>query len=288
VTTSAPSGAAAGTAPILQVSGLDVSIKPFGGKRIHPVRNVDMVIHRGEVVGLVGESGSGKTMLSLAVAGLLAPGLQPQVDGVIRVMDTDLGAAGPAARRRALRSDLSYVFQDPSAHLNPTMRIGAQVQEAIRDSGRTVHELFGSVGLPPTEAFARRYPHHLSGGMKQRVIIACALAKRPGLIIADEPTTALDVTIQDQVLRLLGGLAQQQDVGIMLVSHDLAAVGQVCSRIYVMYSGEIVEAGRTEDILWRPQHDYTRDLMHAMRKIYDAGPVATTRTAAARTGADGS
>lgn len=255
---------------VLAVSGLDVSIQPFGGERVSTVRNADLTIRRGEVVGLVGESGSGKTMLTRAVAGLLAPGLQPEVRGSIRVLSTDLSDGDPLTRRKALRSDLSYVFQDPNAHLNPTMRIGEQVAEAIHDDSRTVTGLFESVGLPGTREFARLYPHQLSGGMKQRVIIACALAKNPGLIIADEPTTALDVTIQDQVLRLLQRLAREEDVGVLLVSHDLAAIGQFCSRIYVMYRGDLVEDGPTEDVLWRPAHEYTRSLMSAMRAIYDA------------------
>ncbi|QMU98551.1 ABC transporter ATP-binding protein [Microbacterium esteraromaticum] len=231
------------------------------------------MLRRGEVVGLVGESGSGKTMLTRAVAGLLAPGLRPEVSGSVKLMSRELVGADTGARRQALRTDLSYVFQDPNAHLNPTMRVGEQIAEAIVDGTRSVFELLESVGLPGTSDFSRLYPHQLSGGMKQRVIIACALAKNPGLIIADEPTTALDVTIQDQVLRLLKRLAHEEDVAVLLVSHDLAAIGQVCSRMYVMYQGDLVENGATEDILWRPQHDYTRSLMRAMRAIYDA-PIA--------------
>lgn len=262
----------------LEVSDVDVSIHPFGGTRIHPVRRASIDIRRGEVVGLVGESGSGKTMLSRGIAGLLAPGLQPRISGRIVVNGSDLSDAGEARRREALSTELSYVFQDPNAHLNPTMRIGRQVAEAIRPGGRTVAELLDAVGLPATEEFARLYPHQLSGGMKQRIIIACALAKRPALVIADEPTTALDVTIQDQVLRLLRSLADQELVGILLVSHDLAAIGQFCERVFVMFDGEIVESGPTEDVLWRPRHEYTRSLMAAMREIYDVAAAASAGT----------
>ncbi|MFD5226757.1 ABC transporter ATP-binding protein [Microbacterium sp. NPDC058342] len=259
---------------VLAVDSLDVSINPFGVGRVETVRDASLRLRRGEVVGLVGESGSGKTMLTRAVAGLLAPGLRPEVAGSVKVMGRELVGADAATRRRALRSDVSYVFQDPTAHLNPTMRIGEQIEEAIIDGARNVFELLESVGLPGTKDFSRLYPHQLSGGMKQRVIIACALAKNPGLIIADEPTTALDVTIQDQVLRLLKRLAHEENVAVLLVSHDLAAIGQFCSRMYVMYRGDLVEDGETEDILWRPQHEYTRSLMRAMRAIYDA-PIAS-------------
>ncbi|WP_245599656.1 ABC transporter ATP-binding protein [Nakamurella lactea] len=256
---------------VLTVEDLSVSIRPQDGERATVVRRARLEINRGEMVGLVGESGSGKTMLSRAIAGLLVPGLQAEVTGSIMLQGRDIATANAGQRRMGLRRDMSYVFQDPNAHLNPTMRIGAQVAEAIGDSGRTVEELFGSVGLPTAAEFARSYPHQLSGGMKQRVVIAIALAKGPALVIADEPTTALDVTIQAQVLSLLQRLAREEQVGILLVSHDLAVIGQVCSRISVMRSGDIVEAGAAEDVLWRPQHPYTQSLMAAMRHLYDTG-----------------
>ncbi|MEV4377858.1 ABC transporter ATP-binding protein [Streptosporangium sp. NPDC049644] len=268
VTASAP--------PVVEVRGLRVTISPRGGRPVVPVQDVDLRIGPGEVVGLVGESGSGKTMLARAVAGLLAPGLRPRVEGSIHVLGHELGSASPAERRATLRTDLSYVFQDPNAHLNPTMRIGDQVAEVAGPHGNRVEELFRSVGLPTTAEFARRYPHQLSGGMKQRVVIACALAKDPGVIIADEPTTALDVTIQAQVLRLLRELATTREVGILLVSHDLAAISQFCDSVAVMYSGRIVEDGPTAAILRTPRHPYTKALMGALFDIHapERRPVA--------------
>jgi ABC-type glutathione transport system ATPase component len=266
------------TIPALEARDVTVSIQAHGGRgRITPVRGASITVHRGEMVGLVGESGSGKTMFSRAVAGLLPPGLKPQVGGSYRVSGKELAGAGAERRRLALREDISYVFQDPNAHLNPTMRIGAQVREAIRGPGGSVLQHFEAVGLPATKEFASRYPHQLSGGMRQRVIIAIALAKQPSLIVADEPTTALDVTVQDQVLRLLRSLTTDTGVGILLVSHDLAAVAQFCSRIYVMYDGELVESGPTEDVLWRSQHEYTKRLTAAMRTLYNA-PIRGART----------
>ncbi|MCF6474336.1 ABC transporter ATP-binding protein [Nonomuraea sp. MG754425] len=253
---------------VVEVEGLRVTISPRGGRPVAPVQDVDLRIRRGEVVGLVGESGSGKTMLARAVAGLLAPGLRPRVEGRIHVLDRELGSASAAERRATLRTDLSYVFQDPNAHLNPTTRIGDQVAEVAVPNGNRVEDLFRSVGLPTTEEFARRYPHQLSGGMKQRVVIACALAKDPGVIIADEPTTALDVTIQAQVLRLLRDLATTREVGILLVSHDLAAIGQFCDSVAVMYAGRIVEEGPTSAILRTPRHPYTKALMGALFDIH--------------------
>jgi oligopeptide/dipeptide ABC transporter ATP-binding protein len=275
---SAPESVAATAlaSPVVEVQSLRVTISPHTGHPVVPVEDVDLRIRRGEVVGLVGESGSGKTMLARAVAGLLAPGLRPTVEGHIHVLDRELGSASASERRATLRDDLSYVFQDPNAHLNPTMRIGDQVAEVAGRHGNRVEDLFRSVGLPTTEEFARRFPHQLSGGMKQRVVIACALAKDPGVIIADEPTTALDVTIQAQVLRLLRELATTRDVGILLVSHDLAAVGQFCDSVAVMYSGRIVEVGPTGDILRTPRHPYTKALLGALFDIHapDRRPVA--------------
>lgn len=255
----------------LEVRDVTVSIRAHGGRdRISPVRGAALHVERGELVGLVGESGSGKTMLSRAVAGLLAPGLEPRITGSIRVLGTELADAGPEKRRKALRTDISYVFQDPTAHLNPTMRIGTQIREALRGTGRTERDYLDAVGLPATKEFAARYPHQLSGGMRQRVVIAMALAKEPALVIADEPTTALDVTVQDQVLTLLRTLASETNVGILLVSHDLAAVGEFCSRVNVMFDGEIVEHGSSEDVLWTPKHPYTQRLTQAMKDLYNA------------------
>ncbi|MFV0462066.1 MAG: ATP-binding cassette domain-containing protein [Nostocoides sp.] len=252
---------------VLQAEDVTVSIDPSGRGRQVTVAGATIHVARGEVVGLVGESGSGKTMLSRAIAGLLMPGLRTDVSGSVRLLGRELLGASAKVRREALRTDMSYVFQDPHAHLNPTMRIEEQVAEAVVGS-RSVAELFESVGLPSDPAFLRSYPHQLSGGMKQRVIIAIALAKGPGLIIADEPTTALDVTIQEQVLSLVRRLAQDEHVGILLVSHDLAAIGTYCSRMYVMNDGHIVEGGSTQDILWQPQHPYTQRLMTSMRRLY--------------------
>lgn len=252
--------------PTLLAHDVTLTIAPSGRDPMEIFTGVDLEVAPGEVVGLVGESGSGKTMFARSVAGLLPDHLGATVSGSVRINERDVVAATSQDRRRVLRHDVSYIFQDPMAHLNPTMRIGRQVEEAAAP-GEDVAELFRSVGLPGTTAFARRYPHTLSGGMRQRVLIACALAKRPSLLIADEPTTALDVTVQAQVIDLLHGLTRDRGVGVLLITHDLAVVSQNCDRIYVMYAGRIMEESDARTLLTAPAHPYTEALMAAVHDI---------------------
>jgi oligopeptide/dipeptide ABC transporter ATP-binding protein len=236
------------------------------------VRDVSLSINKGEVLGLVGESGSGKSVTSLAIMRLLPPAAQ--VTGEIR-----FGSAGEdllrisAEQMRGFRgSKISMIFQEPMTALNPVMRVGEQIAEAVRAHqkisareawDRAVHAL-GEVAIPDPLVRARDYPHQLSGGMRQRVMIAMAIVNRPELLIADEPTTALDVTIQSQILDLLAGLREKFSLTMLFISHDLAVISSVAQRVAVMYAGTLVELGSREDIFRSPAHPYTRGLLAAM------------------------
>jgi peptide/nickel transport system ATP-binding protein len=239
------------------------------------VHGVSFAIDEGEVLGLVGESGSGKSATALAIPGLLPPtahtsgsALWHSPDGVI-----DLLRQPPAALRRLRGRAISMVFQEPMTALNPVMSIGRQVAEAVeahapsftgREARRRAIEALEQVALPDAEARYGDYPHQFSGGQRQRILIAMALINRPRLIIADEPTTALDVTVQAQILALLAELQQRHSVAMLFISHDLAVVGQVASRVAVMRHGVLVETGLVRDVLTHPQHEYTRSLLAAV------------------------
>jgi oligopeptide/dipeptide ABC transporter ATP-binding protein len=242
----------------------------MGPADVSAVNGVSLEIAESEIFGLVGESGCGKTTLALAVMGLL-PG-SADVRGAIRFQGRDL-AGLPDEDMRMLRGDrISMVFQDPMTSLDPCFSIGSQVTETIRAhrpaDRRAAREialrLLRDVGIPEPE---RRYgdpPHRLSGGMRQRVVIATALANEPALLIADEPTTALDVTIQSQVLDLLRDLRRTHDTTILLITHDLGVVAQLCDRVGVMYAGQLVEVAPVEDIFRAPRHPYTQALLAAL------------------------
>jgi peptide/nickel transport system ATP-binding protein len=251
-------------------------LRVYFGDPAKPVRAVDGVsfsIHRGETVALVGESGCGKSVTSMALARLV-----PQPPGVYaggRVLLNGRDVLTMKERElRALRgNEVSYIFQDPGASLNPVFRIGYQIAEAMRLHRRDVHfreetrELLRLVGMTDPDRAARAYPHELSGGMQQRAMIAMALACRPKLLVADEPTTALDVTIQAQILELLVSLQKQLGMAILLITHNLGLVAGVAHRVHVMYAGQMVEAGLTEDVLRRPKHPYTRGLLNAVPRL---------------------
>jgi oligopeptide/dipeptide ABC transporter ATP-binding protein len=255
--------------PLLEVEGVRVDFTG-GPAPVSALRDVSLAVEEGEIFGLVGESGCGKTTLALAVLGLLPAGAR--VAGAIRFQGRDLTLL-PEEERRRLRGDrVSMVFQDPLASLDPAFSVGEQVAETIRAHrpvsrkaarARAV-ELLTEVGIP---AAAERYgdpPHRFSGGMRQRVVIAAALANEPALLLADEPTTALDVTIQAQVLALLRELRERHRTTIVLITHDLGVVAQLCDRVGVLYAGQLVEVAPVRAVFAAPEHPYTRTLLGAL------------------------
>ena len=250
-----------------RVEGLRVTFTR-GSRPVHAVRGVDLVVAPGEIVGLVGESGSGKTVLGLSLLGLLPAAAR--IEGQAFVGETDMVSASEETRRRARRDDLGAVFQDPMSSLNPTMRVGRQVVETAGSRDEAAR-LLDACGVNDVPRRMRQFPHELSGGLRQRVMLAIALAGRPRLIIADEPTTALDVTVQAQVLALFARVRDEFGCAIALVTHDLAVARTVADRICVMYAGRIVEHGTAAETLESPGHPYTGALLGA-RIGLDADP----------------
>ncbi|MCW2860307.1 MAG: hypothetical protein JWP48_2015 [Actinoallomurus sp.] len=258
------------TPPLLEVRDLHVEIPmPYG--RLHAVRGVSLSVDTAESVGLVGESGSGKSLTLRALLGLL-PRPARIVSGAILIDGEDVTGLPAKRLKRRLADTMSMVFQDSLTALNPVMRVGDQIAEApqrrlgaSRGEAKAIAvDLMTEVGIADPERRYRLYPHELSGGMRQRICIAIALSTKPRLILADEPTTALDVTIQAQVLGVLARLRQEEHVGLLLVSHDLAVVGQACSRLYVMYAGRVVASGDLVDLVTAPRHPYTFSLLRSV------------------------
>jgi peptide/nickel transport system ATP-binding protein len=248
---------AAGTAgPVAEVSGLTVTFRR-DGQLVRAVRGVDLSIGRGEILGLVGESGSGKSVLGLSLLGLHGQGAT--TTGAASVLGTDMLSAPPAERRRIRRLHLGAVFQDPMTSLNPTMRIGQQVAEAA-GSGKEAARLLSLAGIPDAQRRMGSFPHELSGGLRQRVMIAMAVAGDPALVVADEPTTALDVTVQAQVLALIQRLRDEVGCAFLLITHDLGVAAQVADRIAVMYAGRLAEVGPAAVVLTDPAHPYSAAL----------------------------
>ena len=257
---------------LLELRNLTVEF-PASPRPLTAVRDLSFGISRGEVLGLVGESGSGKSVTSLAIMRLLPP--QASVQGEI-IFETDgkpqnLLALDPEPMRRLRGSRISMIFQEPMTALNPVMRVGEQIAEAVRahnavskkDSHDRAVEALKEVAIDDPARRARDYPHQLSGGMRQRVMIAMAIVNRPELLIADEPTTALDVTIQAQILDLLAEIRQKFGLTMLFISHDLAVVSKVADRVAVMYAGNLVELGPRAEIFRAPAHPYTRGLLKA-------------------------
>jgi peptide/nickel transport system ATP-binding protein len=238
------------------------------------VRDVNFSIASSEVLGLVGESGSGKSITSLAIMRLLPP--QARVSGEILFSENgttrNLSVLPDDSIRQLRGSRIAMIFQEPMTALNPVMRVGEQIAEAVRAHGarskseadRLAVQAMNDVAIPEPDRRARDYPHQLSGGMRQRVMIAMAIVNRPQLLIADEPTTALDVTIQAQILDLLAQLRAKFGLAMLFISHDLAVVSQVADRVAVMYAGSVVELGTKHEIFQAPAHPYTRGLLHAV------------------------
>jgi len=249
---------------------------PDGEARV--VDGVDLTLGRGESVGLVGESGSGKTALALSILGLLPRGTGRILPGSsIRLRGEELVGMGEGGLRRIRGGAVAMVFQEPMTALNPVFTVGDQIREVLRahrDLNRSerraeVARLLREVGIPDPEERAGAYPHQLSGGMRQRAAIAMALAGRPDLLIADEPTSALDVSVQAQILDLLGGLQARHGMALLLISHDLEAVARVCHRMVVFYAGRVMESGPAREVLSRPQHPYTRGLLGSRLSLRD-------------------
>ncbi|MBB3772601.1 oligopeptide/dipeptide ABC transporter ATP-binding protein [Angulomicrobium tetraedrale] len=262
-------------APLLDIKGLAVTIPTRAGERA-AVSNVDFSVDRGEVVGLVGESGSGKSLSMLAVMGLLPRHFG--VSGSIR-FDGEEIAGAPERRLRALRGRrLAMVFQDPMTALNPVKTIGAQITEMIRlhNAGMSRAQvrqkalsLLEAVAIPAPERRFDQYPHEFSGGMRQRVVIAIAIANDPDLLIADEPTTALDVTIQAQIIEIFARLRAERGMAIVLITHDLGLVAGLADRMNVLYAGRIAERGPVGPLFAAPRHPYTASLLAAVPSIDD-------------------
>ncbi|GAA1529296.1 ABC transporter ATP-binding protein [Nocardioides humi] len=254
---------------LLGVDRLDVFFSAHGTE-VQALHGVSFDVAPGEVVGLVGESGSGKTVTSLALMGLLDPRTS-RVQGEARLRGEPLW---DEAGRRRPHADvpMAMVFQEPMTALDPVFRIGHQLVETLRRRQGTSRrqataravELLDQVGIPDPRARLRAYPHELSGGMRQRVVIALALACSPRLLIADEPTTAVDATIQAQLLELISGLARDEGMGVVFVTHDLGVVAQMCHRMITMYAGRVIESGAVAEVLARPLHPYTSGLLAAL------------------------
>ncbi len=253
--------AAGGAGQIVSVRDLAVSFRR-NSSTVRALRGVDLDIDAGEIVGIVGESGSGKSVLGLSMLGLLPASPAPTIEGTALVHGVDMVHASASARRQIRRRHLGGVFQDPMTSLNPTMRVGRQISEVAGSSAEAL-KLLDAVGVPEPKRRLRAYPHELSGGLRQRVMIALAVAGEPSLVVADEPTTALDVTVQAQILELLKHLRDETGCSFVLVTHDLGVAAQIADRIVVLYGGRVAETGSAADVLERPAHPYTTGLLRS-------------------------
>jgi peptide/nickel transport system ATP-binding protein len=269
------------TEPLLQVQDLQIEFRTSRGT-LRALSGVSFDVAPGEVFGLVGETGCGKTVTGLAVLRLV-PKPGRITGGRVLFKGDDLLAKSKEEMQQTRGGQISMIFQDPSSSLNPVFTVGSQIVRVIRqhqrgsasEARRRAVEALQAVGLPDVRRLMASYPHELSGGMQQRVMIAMALACRPALLIADEPTTALDVTIKAQILGLLKELQGQFNLTIMLITHDLGVVAETCDRLAVLYAGYLVETGRTADIFALPLHPYTRGLMNAIPRRDNRGQPLT-------------
>lgn len=256
---------------LLEIRNLTVTIDT-DGRSMPVVENLSLSIQAGEILALVGESGSGKTVSALSIARLLPSPPVRYPSGQIMLDGRDVLLLRDGALRQVRGKLVSYVFQEPAASLNPVLRVGAQIRESLRlhrpdAATRTeVVRLLNMVGIPEPEQRRHDYAHQLSGGMQQRVMMAMAIASHPKLLVADEPTTALDVTVQAQILDLLRQLCESIGTSILLITHNLGIVGEVADRIAVIYAGQVVETGPARNVLRRPYHPYTRALLNAVPK----------------------
>jgi oligopeptide/dipeptide ABC transporter ATP-binding protein len=266
------------TQPLLSVSGLHVSFATEEGV-VKAVDGVSFDLRAGEMVAIVGESGSGKSVTALTVMGL-SRGPNATIAGAVRLGDRDLVTMPEEELRRIRAERIAMVFQDPMTALNPVYKVGDQIVEQIRahedvskeEAGARAIEALRSVGIPNPERRYHSYPHEFSGGMRQRAMIALALVLEPEVLIADEPTTALDVTIQAQILRLLEHLNRERGLAVILITHDLGVVAEVADRALVMYAGRVVEEGTLDDIFYDPQHPYTWGLLGSLTRLDQPRP----------------
>jgi len=268
---------------VLEVTDLKVDFPTAEGP-VPAVRGVDLELEAGKVLGVVGESGSGKTVSMLAVLGLLPA--SARVSGSVRYRGRELVGMAPRELRKLRGSAIAMIFQDPTTSLNPVHTNGHQIVEGIRihhpgtgrkEAARRAVELLALVGIPQPDRRARDYPHQFSGGMCQRAMIAMAVANDPDVLVADEPTTALDVTIQAQILDLLRSIRQETDMAIVLISHDLGVVAGLADDVAVMYAGRVVERGTVDDVYSQARHPYTRGLLASVPRLTDTrtGPLAS-------------
>jgi oligopeptide/dipeptide ABC transporter ATP-binding protein len=263
--------------PLLAIDGLRVEFGPADAP-LAAVKGVGLEVHAGEIVGLIGESGSGKSLTCRSVMRLIGPPGRIAA-GTIAFEGRDVLAMSPKELRDFRAHEAGMIYQDPFSSLNPVFRIGDQVAETLRanlgmgkdEARRHAVELLDGVGIPEPERRALAYPHELSGGMRQRVMIALATASRPRLLLADEPTTALDVTTQAQILALLQRLRAERGMAVLIVSHDFGVIAQVCDRVAVMYGGHVVETAPIATIYEDAQHPYTRALLESVPELESAG-----------------
>ena len=259
--------------PLLEINDLEVDFGTDEGT-VHAVDGVSFALEAGEVLSIVGESGCGKSVTAMTILGLTR-GINARIGGSVRYQGKELTTAS-AEELQAIRGDrIAMVFQDPMSSFNPVHKIGDQIVEAIQahhdmdkaEAHRKAVEALGSVGIPDPETRAGHYPFEFSGGMRQRAMIAMALALEPAILIADEPTTALDVTIQAQIIELLRDLNQEHGLSVILITHDLGVVAEVADRVLVMYAGQIVEQGSLDEIFYDPQHPYTWGLLGSIARL---------------------
>lgn len=259
---------------ILQVKDLQVSFSTYGGE-IQAVRGVSFDLHKGETLAIVGESGCGKSVTSQSIMRLIPEPPGKITGGEVLFKGQDLIQLKEPELRKIRGAHISMIFQDPMTALNPTLTIGEQIMEGIiqhkkisrTEAKKNALEMLNLVGIPSPEQRLKQYPHQFSGGMRQRIVIAMALVCQPDVLIADEPTTALDVTIQAQILELFRDIQTKTGVSIILITHDLGVVAQVADRIAVMYAGKIVELGTRREIFYQPQHPYTRGLLQSVPRL---------------------
>jgi oligopeptide/dipeptide ABC transporter, ATP-binding protein, C-terminal domain len=268
----------AGEAPSLEVRNLSMEL-PTPSGRVRVLDDVNLTIERGTVRGLIGESGSGKTMTALSIVGLLPPGAHI-VSGSIKIAGTEVLGCSKSHMRKMRGGKVGFIFQDPMTTLNPVLTIGFQIKESLRAhkiaSGKAADdravELLDQMGIANARGRLKQYPHEFSGGMRQRIVIAMALACGPDLLLADEPTTALDVTIQAQILELVSRLTQETGVACLWITHDLGVAASLCDDISVMYSGQVVETGPIDQVFDNPRMPYTQALMDALPRIDRPSP----------------
>ena len=259
---------------ILEVKNLTVHIKTHKGV-VQAVRGVDFYLNEQETLAVVGESGSGKSITMKGVMGIL-PKNGKVVDGTVMFQGNDLTKYTERQMQQVRGSEIAMIFQDPMTSLNPTMKVGKQIEEMLKEHRKEMSkadrktraiELLSLVGISNPEARYDQYPHQLSGGMRQRVVIAIALACDPKVLIADEPTTALDVTIQAQILDLMRDLQKKIKTSIIIITHNLGVVAEICDKVSVMYAGKMVEQGPVDDIFYNPGHPYTKGLLRSMPRV---------------------